>query len=607
MPKNIRIFYGASFSIFLSACSPSSISASSPLIVIEGPNSQTCATNDIMLSDDGKRFILNTEDLRTNSERDWTRPNSISIVEIHSSGSAVRPNDVFSIKTIHAGARYLDPMLFSDDKLILRAGDSEIVTLQSSEPGKQVSQTIPDPFRGFDLHPRSIQDLALLNDEGLLEKAVSISAQEAIKRRSLFFGDEIVFSSVDTTKGNVLSVSTASGRSLELGSSAMFHDFKAGFHDGEFRTSFLGGSMINLRQQTSIPYQRHIDSSSGSKYKGIYNIAGVFGNFDTSVLNEFIEDLGLNVVSVYSSKAATAILLVGKERTSRYVVLAKDGENPVILDICGGEAFENEMRAISLKTFSSRLARSNGPLPIRLEVGKEAVATLEKGSNSDGSRLIVFFHGGPGISYQVAERPEVISRLLENGYDVLSVEYSGSVGGGLRLSQQLSTEQVFGFDLDSFAIRSWLNRQRYRQVNVLAVSFGAAPAIQFRDRSADIIRRSVFVAPLLALPDPSLSALSGGPLLMMDDKVQLQFELGVFGGFEKRAQFARWIKDRSETIASPESLLLVFGELDEKSPYNKAPTYLRERAQIYIESGSGHAFVGSDPDTTDRILSFVMR
>lgn len=139
----------------------------------------------------------------------------------------------------------------------------------------------------------------------------------------------------------------------------------------------------------------------------------------------------------------------------------------------------------------NEVQRAGLPIVVRYSVGQAA------------SDVVIYFHGGPGSS--VADRyfPEPVARLVHPGRDLVSVEYSGSQGGGLTLARGIADKGMSALAEDVDALTYWLRRRHYRRVFVLSDSFGGVPAVTMVARHRALVRASFFSGAVIRLLNPA--------------------------------------------------------------------------------------------------------
>jgi pimeloyl-ACP methyl ester carboxylesterase len=160
--------------------------------------------------------------------------------------------------------------------------------------------------------------------------------------------------------------------------------------------------------------------------------------------------------------------------------------------------------------------------------------SLGKGSSKDA---ILHFHGGPGASSADSDfRLSQLAALLEPTRDIVSVEYSGSIGGGSALTRRLGDRGIASLREDSDAIVRWLNRRNYRRVFIVASSFGSVPALVALEQHRQRFPAAFFFAPLLRLPEPQEHA-DRGKFDSVSGDTQLSYERALLGGRAGRERF----------------------------------------------------------------------
>jgi pimeloyl-ACP methyl ester carboxylesterase len=250
---------------------------------------------------------------------------------------------------------------------------------------------------------------------------------------------------------------------------------------------------------------------------------------------------------------------------------------------------------------------SRGPRSHSIEIGlqlsskSETTGVLFKNDVTPSDHLVVYFHGGPAQTVNPYELGREKAALLDDGFDLLMVEYSGSVGGGLALSRGLQADEFLGFKQDAKAIREWLQTQNYESVHLYAVSFGTLPALILASEFPEEIDKKVFVSPLLKHAGTSSLEKSGELLVRTAEGGQEDFEIGLFGGERGRQRYLAFIERTVSNYRPDARDLFIFGSADRITPMSSAPNNIIESANVYQIDKVGHSFLASDQNTIDRV------
>lgn len=212
------------------------------------------------------------------------------------------------------------------------------------------------------------------------------------------------------------------------------------------------------------------------------------------------------------------------------------------------------VRIFSLASNGRETASPGNPVAVQYRLGK-----------GPGRDLVLYFHGGPGGTLADGYFPVPVDRLLTPRRDVVSVEYSGSIGGGLKLSRGLARHGMKSLERDLDALFRWARLKRYARIYVLGSSFGGIPALLAIKRHRDSVAASFLVAPALRLQDPSAWASQGSGLAPVGANTQLAYEETYLGGPRGRRRFANEMEELVRTAPLGAQDHFYFAELDPMS------------------------------------------
>jgi dienelactone hydrolase len=237
------------------------------------------------------------------------------------------------------------------------------------------------------------------------------------------------------------------------------------------------------------------------------------------------------------------------------------------------------------------------------EAGREAdapgrpIAVLHR-KGAAAADLVVYFHGGFGGSEADDFFTRTIDRLLTADRDVVSLEYSGSQGGGLALTRRLAERGMRAIEEDVAALIRWLDRQHYRRVFVLGASLGGVPALvaaRHRGRFAAIF----FVAPLLRQRDPG-EWVQSTPI-PADPETHLASELAYLGGPEGRRRFGEDLAALLAAVRLRASDRFYFAGRDRVSQPEDLPA--GSPASSMILAGVHHPMIFTSSEMWENILA----
>ena len=578
-----------------SGCAKESENAPS-VIISKIDKSDMCGYNRILPSESGDNIAVFFQESRFTDERDFYRPEGFIVFSKNSKNVDFKESISFQPSIISSGVFRSRPIGWYHDKLEFRVGSDYIFSYDIK--GEIISKdfNLPEGLSEFEIYSHKALREFHPNLIRANKSAENINSYDDARRKSIFLEKTPFFSYVDLKNGQ----SSAFGLSLDqmknLGPAAYLHGFGIAAdvsltkRDG-VRPHFLGSEVDRAFRGRVIPYSRPlIDYSNGnvvgsftpdnySFFSGKYARGEGSSNFDESIID---------AVTI----AGRIFVLVESDRGISLIVRSVDGEASYSkFDVCSKATKKNIQPAY----------RRIGSF--KFQSPSEMVGTLFKNSASSTDKLIIYFHGGPAGTLLDQFQSRSFDYIGELGFDILAVEYAGSVGGGLNNSMRLSRSEGYGFSEDSSYLREWVSNSKYEKTFIFAESFGAVPALVFYRNNVDVVSGSVFISPLLYLPSPDTTENSEGSLFAQEVGSQLQFESGVFGGIDERNAFSLWLKNLSSSFAASRVDLFVFGALDKKTPMSSAPPYITDRAKVVEVPRADHNLLRLD----DRARALVLQ
>jgi pimeloyl-ACP methyl ester carboxylesterase len=250
------------------------------------------------------------------------------------------------------------------------------------------------------------------------------------------------------------------------------------------------------------------------------------------------------VVVDASLSGETLMVLTLSGRGNRSIVrIAPDGlsEQPLCTDffVPDRRSLRSPNPLVSADSFYRPLFRAFALDSQGREVMKAGrpIVTLHRLGDVDARDAVLNIHGGPASSIFPGDHPLLqVGRLLTPGRDIVSIEYSGSIGGGSELTRRLGERGLAALAEDMGAVVRWLDRRKYRRVFIVASSFGGIPALVALDRHRSRFAAAFFFAPVLRWPEPEEHVYKGPFDSAMPD-TQLAFERALLGGKAGRARF----------------------------------------------------------------------
>jgi pimeloyl-ACP methyl ester carboxylesterase len=174
-------------------------------------------------------------------------------------------------------------------------------------------------------------------------------------------------------------------------------------------------------------------------------------------------------------------------------------------------------------------------------------------------KLLLYLHGGPegGLGY---DRQVLGAKMyVDEGYDVISVDPSGTVGVRLDVATRLRQFGESALEIDAKLLGDYVRgvAARYDKVDIVAESFGGVFAPFVVRELGDRISRVALIAPLLTLERQELSV--GAGELVSDVQYQRMVETAWFG---EATVFNSWLTKRHVQMPEKAKTIIVFGALD---------------------------------------------
>ncbi len=220
-------------------------------------------------------------------------------------------------------------------------------------------------------------------------------------------------------------------------------------------------------------------------------------------------------------------------------------------------------------------------------------------------QLMMFFHGGPGVSAGDALFLPNVVAALKQGYDVAVFDYPGSAGS-LALSDAVKNSTVA---MPSFAasLTRWHQAlgTQYDRTIVIAESFGSLPALTFLKQNP-VVKDAAFVVPLVTLREPKEWVVRD-PLRGGSAASQLKFERLSFGGDEGRNAVRDQLRALWPLAAESKNLTFLLAGRDGRTGQDALDIpALKAKGHRVIEAAkSTHEAINSVPEVQNEIIRFL--
>ena len=390
-----------------------------------------------------------------------------------------------------------------------------------------------DPaWKYVDLRAMTYGDLAALERPDLLAQARRVGTD--FYRGHATLGERVTF--IGARTGDLELVTAADGRSSAPVLRASYTRWILGFPD---ERDFNGGvAYVGAESKDKLrflPYQRPLVDLATGRVAGKYN--------GTEILLRREGTLAAALAQLRRKLESGGVILDASLGGDTLVLLTQSGRGEVKVHRLNARGLtEKSLCSVWLRlatTPAGSLLAPGDEVRVRIfgidAAGRESfapglpIAILHQAGPSRGRDALVSFNGGPTASLADHYMPTSKLRMLAPERDLISIDYSGSVGGGLSLTRRLTDRGLKAIEQDVEAIVKWLDRQGYRRIFLEGGSFGGVPATIALSRHRSRFAGAFMPVPLLRLKDPREWA-DRGDLHRTDPTGQREFEEAIFGG-----------------------------------------------------------------------------
>jgi pimeloyl-ACP methyl ester carboxylesterase len=494
------------------------------------------------------------------------------------------------------------PVRWSTDgkTLYARATRDRIVAFTPDSNQADERGALDAAWKYVDFRATSHGDLSALEKPEVLAEAKRVGKD--FYRGHATLGEEVTF--IGARTGDLQLVRFVQGRSSGPLLRASYTRWILGFPDGsEYDGGIAYVGAAGRDKERYLPYQRPlVDLATG-------RVAGKFNG--TEILLRQEGALAPPLAQFRRKLAAGGVILDASLSGGTMVLLTRSGR---------GEVGVNQLRPRGLterplcRTWP-RLATTPAGMPlapgdnVKLRIfgidrrgGEDyapglPIAILHQAGRAPGRDAVVSFNGGPTGS--LADSPMARLRLLAPERDLISVDYSGSVGGGLPLTRRLTKQGMRAIEEDVEAVVRWLDRQGYRRVFLEGSSFGGVPVMIALSRYPSKFAGAFMPVPLLRLRDAD-DWTGRGDLQRTSATGQRAFEEAIFGGAGGRARFAADLRRLVAQAPLRPSHHFVFSSTDPTSQPGDLPS--AHKATVRVTRGP-HGAVASQDAYFDEVIA----
>lgn len=561
--------------------------------VLRNPEMKSCSFNRVIPKPDGTSVAIFEEPNSLNEPINYESATSFAIIKWNANREEYFETPTASLTLYGTTQGALRPLSWDGQTLSVRMGRERVGRFASDLYGNGPTEAIEtqklhDLVASLDISFAINQSVDVLWSDKLLFEIKRKFKSPKYIRRSVLISNRPTFFAVDRENGQSAYVADLSFDWKYVAPASTLSRMTAENLSGEPTVFFLGKRRSGVNPAKS-NYSLPAFNLNTGKIFAFYQPNG-FDDERLTQLNEslrrdhyVIRDAATVGDTVFALAVNQTGLAIFKSDTSQI--------NKVqVYRICNFP-FSN----VGGTSDSDHLFPFKRLIGIKFEGSSTLTGVLFRTNKKRSKGVIIVFHGGPASAseYEIMSLLEI--KILRSGFDILKVDYSGSIGGGLENSLNLRSGRHFGFDIDADAIGKWLAVRDYDRVNLLAISFGALPALNFLESHGAIVGRRVFVGPLLQYPNLQKGDQRTSDLTNIELNDQIQFEIGLFGGVARRDQYVKYIWKKSSDYKASNKDLFVFGKFDHISPMSSASRTILNHANVFEDQNSGHEFLlGSD-------------
>jgi pimeloyl-ACP methyl ester carboxylesterase len=577
--------------------------ASQDILVVERYPSHACYFNSLLPSLDGTGVIVSQNNGSFQDERDFRNRTSFVVISglplLNQSLSNLKPRT----HIIGSKSGRVRPLFWSNQGLLFRVGGKKLYNARLEGEWKFEPRAMNAAWANVEITINSPRGILAIDDKNNIRTAENIGSNNKFRRQSAYLSDKSFFSAVDVKNQQKLLIGRDENSLSSIGQSAFFYNF----------------NVLSAKNIPILSYYGNISSKEWKKFNKKYSndiinfgngeIEGIFRPDEIQLRNIVLSNNFQNYTSEFSYKNVAYVngrTFVLASNFQGHSIFFFDKKNPgdwAEIQLC-----ENKLGSKQVQEGKEGSNKNLLPTPsligAPLSEKFHTTGILFRSSAPKKAGLILYFHGGPAVTSNVHSVPWELTRLFDSGYDVLAVEYSGSVGGGLPLSEGLATKPDFGFAEDANAIYEWLSNQNYAEVHSYSESFGTFPALYFARKYNGYVKKRIYAAPVLKYPNYDLIGASTR-FDRIEAKAQLEFEKGIYGGDIGRARFIEFVSESASAHKATLNDLFIFGTYDNVAPIENAPQHILVGANI-LKVRREHAFLTADESTLNSIYLHIM-
>ena len=210
-----------------------------------------------------------------------------------------------------------------------------------------------------------------------------------------------------------------------------------------------------------------------------------------------------------------------------------------------------------------------------------------------GRSLAVVYRGGPLSSLAFPFNRDTVEHYRSLGFDVLVVEYSGTVGAGLEITERLARSGGPGLEADAERVRRYVAASPYAFRVLHAESFGGVMALADPRRDAAVYQARVMLVPWTRWRRPGdwVSERLG---TQISTASMVSFQTMAFGREGARGDLRRWINRKRQAWTPIIPTFAYYAPKDVQISSDDLAGVKSDKLHIVVAPKTTHGMIGMD-------------
>jgi len=577
----------------IASLAATSAAALPPFRISDVPDLAVCNLNRILPGPSSRNVVVWNATRRLFDRLNVAEPGSAVIGDFPEEEGAPR----LSRQMVLSAAARLEPLRWSarGQELLVRIGENDVGLLDADSRRIDAADMMDPIWQQVRIRAISHGSTSFYRDPGTVRLLKRVQRRGRTVRLAATIGPSVTFLAVRYgNRFNFVAVNEAGIRRTDL--SAAFAQAPVYLNDRGGRISFLGNQQ---GYDSFLPYAMPLIDLTSGREIGRFGWSeiqlGSGGRSRRIDLQPLFNQL--MVILDASANGDTIFALVDLERETRLIRIR--GPQIRSVQVC-------EKRGLSLngRTFPHLRALPSGIGVARtlVRLGSDMrraepglFGHLYRPTRADG-RLVIYFHGGPTQTLAQETVPPEVLQLAPLGISVLAVEYSGMLGGGVRLTQRLPDRGIRALREDMDAVATWIRTSGFNRVFYIGDSFGGVAGVIAAVDHPHLFTHIFLRAPLLTLRAPEQWVRRNDIIRGTTPPAsQLEFEHTIYGGESGRARFNEELRSYVGRLAPSTRLTIYFGSIDRVSQPRDLPAEFRASTSVMVIPRTGHSVLGDTP------------